>query len=324
MNSMNMKSFVINDNSRLTPIASEDITPEWLKDEIPRWIDVETPEDDELSECLAFLGIHQSIIESCLKPSDEPELARYENMIYIEFPIISKKHEFQRTYVSIIFLPTTLVTIHMEQISNISMQKTISYMESIFHSANISGLLYEIIVYLIKQAYHFFQDVRTQINNISDTINENPDAVELRDILDTIKLVDFFITMIEDQQYCITSLLASESESVGLGDQRQYFMDLRRSLQNGLRTLNRYDARVNDLHQLYMLTLQDRTNRRLNVLTIISAIFLPLTLISGIYGMNFQNMPELDDPYSYFVVLGFMFAVALAMLFFFYHKGWFK
>lgn len=321
---MNIKSLVLNDNSRLTPIASKNITPEWLKDEIPRWIDVETPKADELSEFIALLGIPQSIIENCIKPSDEPELARYENMIYIEFPIISKEHEFQRTYVSIIFLPTTLVTIHMEQISNINMQKTISYMESIFHSANISGLLYEIIVYLIKQTYHFFQDVRTQINTVSDTINENPDAVELGDILNIKKMVDFFITMIEDQQYCIASLLASESEFVELGDQRQYFMDLRRSLQNGLRTLNRYDARVNDLHQHYMLTLQDRTNNRLKVLTIISAIFLPLTLIAGIYGMNFQYMPELDDPYSYFVVLGLMFAVALAMLFFFYRRGWFK
>jgi len=69
---------------------------------------------------------------------------------------------------------------------------------------------------------------------------------------------------------------------------------------------------------------QDKTNNRLKVLTIISAIFLPLTLIAGIYGMNFQYMPELDDHYSYFVVVGLMFVIALAMLFFFYLRGWFK
>ena len=182
------------------------------------------------------------------------------------------KDEFQRAYVSIIFLPTTLVTIHVEQISSISMLETRLSMESMFHSSNISGLLREIIVYLIKQTYHFFQDVRTRINTLSDSINENPDLVELGDILDIIRLVDFFITVSEDQHYCIESLLASESRSVGLGDQRQYYKDLSRSVQNGLRTLNRYDGRVNDLHQHYMLTLQDRTNKRLNVLTIISTI----------------------------------------------------
>ena len=172
--------------------------------------------------------------------------------------------------------------------------------------------------------YHFFQDVRNRINYLSDSINENPDSVELSYILDIVRLVDFFITMVEDQHYCIESLLASESKSVGLGDQRQSYKELSRRTQNGLRMLNRYDARVNDLHQHYMLTLQDKTNNRLKVLTIISAIFLPLTLIAGIYGMNFQYMPELDDQYSYFVVLGIMFIIALAMLVFFYIRGWFK
>lgn len=321
---MDIKTFVLGDNSRLKPIPSEDRSTEWLRDEVSRWIDVEAPETDKLSEFLAPLGIPQPIIENCLKPSDEPELERYEDMIYIEFPIISKKHEFQRTYVSIILLPTTLVTIHMEQISNISIRENKFSIESIFHSSSVSGLLLDVIVYLSKQMYHFFQDVRTQINYLSDSINENPDSVELGDILDIVRLVDFFITMIEDQQYCIESLLASESKSVGLGDQRQYYVDLSRRVQNGLRTLNRYDARVNDLHQHYMLTLQDKTNNRLKVLTVISAIFLPLTLIAGIYGMNFQYMPELDDRYSYFVVLGLMFVLASVMVFFFYLRGWFK
>jgi len=321
---MNIRAFILTDNNQLEPIPSENISPEWLRDEVPRWIDVEAPKAEELREFLTPLGITQPILESCLKPSDEPELTRYENMIYIEFPVISKKHEFQRTYVSIIFLPTTLVTIHIEQISSISSLETKLSIESIFHSSSISGLLYELIFYFIKQNFHFFQDVRNKINILSNSINENPDSVELGDILDIIRLVDFFITISEDQYYCNEVLLASESNSVSLGDNRQYFKDLSKSIQNGLRILNRYDSRVNDLHQHYMLTLQDRTNSRLKVLTIISAIFLPLTFLAGIYGMNFQYMPELDDRYSYFAVLGVMVLIAMTMLFFFYRRGWFK
>ena len=69
---------------------------------------------------------------------------------------------------------------------------------------------------------------------------------------------------------------------------------------------------------------QASTEGRVRVLTVISAIFLPLTLLSGIYGMNFVNMPELDDQYSYFIVLGGMAAVATGMIFFFVRKGWLK
>ncbi len=321
---MVIKAFVIADNSRLKPIPSEDRSIEWLKDDVPRWIDIEFPEAEELSEFLAPLDIPRPILESCLKPSDESELERYESLIYIEFPIVTKNHELQRTYVSIIFLGTTLITIHMEPISGVSTLRTKLSIESIFHSSSISGLLYEIFVYFIKQTYHFYQDIRYQINNLSDSIHDNSDSVELRNILDIVRLVDFFISIIEDQNYCIESLLASESKTVGLEDQRQYFKDLSRSVQNGLRTLNRYDARVKDLHQYYMLTLQDRTNNRLKVLTIISAVILPLTLIAGIYGMNFEHMPELDNHYAYFIVLGIMFVIALALLFYFHRRGWFK
>ncbi len=324
---MEIKVFSLGDNSRLTPIGFEDLSTQWLGDEVPRWIDVEAPIAGKLSEFLAPLGIPQPIIESCLKPSDEPELARYENLIYIEFPIITKNHEYKSTYVSMIFLPTTLVTIHIERIeriSSISILENKLSLESIFHSSNISGLLYELIVHSIKHTYLFFRDLRTQINNLSNSIKQKPDAVALGDILDIIRLVDFLITVSEDQYYCIERLLASESKSVRLGDQRQYFKDLSRSAENGLRILNRYDGRVNDLHQHYMLTLQDRTNNRLKVLTIISAIFMPLTLIAGIYGMNFEHMPELDNHYSYFLVLGVMFVIALTMLIFFHFRGWFK
>ena len=62
----------------------------------------------------------------------------------------------------------------------------------------------------------------------------------------------------------------------------------------------------------------------MRVLTIISATFLPLTLIAGIYGMNFTNMPELDEGYAYFIVLVGMAIFAIAMVLFFIRKGWFR
>ena len=78
------------------------------------------------------------------------------------------------------------------------------------------------------------------------------------------------------------------------------------------------------LHQHYLLMLQDKTNNRLKLLTILSAIFMPLTLITGIYGMNFHHMPELRWTFGYPMVLGAMMILAIAMLGFFVSRGWFK
>ena len=87
--------------------------------------------------------------------------------------------------------------------------------------------------------------------------------------------------------------------------------------------MDRLEENVKDLNQQFLLEIQDRTGNRLKILTILSAVFLPLTLIAGIYGMNFENMPELGAQYAYYLILGFMALVTVGMLGFFYKNGWF-
>jgi len=88
--------------------------------------------------------------------------------------------------------------------------------------------------------------------------------------------------------------------------------------------MQRFEASLSDLHQQYVLTQQDKMNSRLQILTVISAVFLPLTLLAGIYGMNFVNMPELQWTYGYLVVIGLMAVIVVVMLYVFYRRGWFK
>jgi magnesium transporter len=66
----------------------------------------------------------------------------------------------------------------------------------------------------------------------------------------------------------------------------------------------------------------NKTNDIIKFLTIFSAIWLPLSFIAGVYGMNFENMPELKTRFGYFAVLGVMILVTVSLLFYFYHKGW--
>jgi len=83
------------------------------------------------------------------------------------------------------------------------------------------------------------------------------------------------------------------------------------------------DARVGALRAAFQMHAQDKTNRRLGMLTILSAIFMPITLLAGIWGMNFEVMPELKSAYAYPVALGFMAMVGAGMYLFFRRTGWF-
>lgn len=79
---------------------------------------------------------------------------------------------------------------------------------------------------------------------------------------------------------------------------------------------------LNGLYDLYLSEISYRTNNVMRVLTIISTIFMPLTFIVGVYGMNFQFMPEIHGRYSYYIIWGIMIVLVIAMLLFFRRKKW--
>ena len=83
------------------------------------------------------------------------------------------------------------------------------------------------------------------------------------------------------------------------------------------------EARVNDLHAYYQMAGSDRVEKRLRILTIVSAITLPLGLIAGLLGMNVGGLPGAKFPYGFLVVVILMVAIAVVELWYFKRKGWF-
>jgi magnesium transporter len=89
------------------------------------------------------------------------------------------------------------------------------------------------------------------------------------------------------------------------------------------RSLDRLGERIGALRTGFQMHAQDKTNRKLGMLTILSAIFMPITLLTGIWGMNFETMPELKYAFSYPMALGLMALIAAGMYRFFRRGGWF-
>jgi magnesium transporter len=74
--------------------------------------------------------------------------------------------------------------------------------------------------------------------------------------------------------------------------------------------------------EMYMSNMTNKMNEVMKVLTIMASIFIPLTFIAGVYGMNFTNMPEIDSPYGYPIVWGVMITMFIGMLIYFKSKKW--
>jgi Mg2+ and Co2+ transporter CorA len=103
------------------------------------------------------------------------------------------------------------------------------------------------------------------------------------------------------------------------------FLDrVEKSMEYLVQVTERSQDKLDYILQRYANVLQQKANARLNTLTIVQAIFVPLTFLAGIYGMNFVNMPELEAESGYFYILGLMGVIGLGGLYLFYRNGWFN
>jgi magnesium transporter len=109
----------------------------------------------------------------------------------------------------------------------------------------------------------------------------------------------------------------------GVRERKEYFADIHDHLIKVADMIASNREMTQDIRDSYLSLNSHQTNRTMQILTVISVIFMPLTFIVGIYGMNFQNMPELKTDYGYFVVWVVMIAIAYGMYRWFKNKGWF-
>jgi magnesium transporter len=107
-------------------------------------------------------------------------------------------------------------------------------------------------------------------------------------------------------------------------DNHYYFADLKENCQAVLEEIDANKQILEGMANLYYAVQGQRMNEIMKVLTVVSAIFIPLTFIAGVYGMNFKYMPELGKPYGYYVVVGAMFVIAGTLLLIFFKRGWLK
>ena len=321
---MKLNLYHLTKDKCLQPLSTAGLPAVWPNDRSPQWLDVEEATPDELEQLLAPLDLHPLILEDCLNPDRSSLMDRYDRALYFEFPTNEMGDRLMRPYLSIVCLPNKLITIRWGAIPGLNQLAADLTGDILLYDSHKESLLYHLLDFFIDQNLLLIIAVRNQVDRLADTFDEAPDEIEVEEIQALKRRVGRLASIAEDQLYCVTTLQSVETRAFSIGKQREYFRDLVSSAEQAIRFTNRLEERLKDLYESYQLTLHDRSESRLRFLTIISAVFLPLTLISSVYGMNFAYIPELREPYGYFAVLGVMSTVAIGMLLFFYWRGWFE
>ncbi len=306
---------------RLALVLPDEILNESLKDEDELWIDLQARHPNDLKAFIEQLELHPLIVEDCMDPHRSSRFSSYDQSLHFELPVFIENSI--DDYLSVICVPGMLITIRTTQfcefdelIQDLNAQK--------MNDGTKSSLLYMILKALEGRLVQAAAIVREEIRRLSHSVDTQAYKVDVTNIISVKRRVQNISMIAEDQLYCISALLAIESDAFHVSNQKDYLRDAARSYEAALKVLHRYEARAAELHQNFLFSLQARTESRIRILTILSSICMPLTLIAGIYGMNFSRMPELNTEWGYPLVLLIMLLITVGQIWFYHKRGWFR
>ncbi|GGI95679.1 magnesium transport protein CorA [Alicyclobacillus cellulosilyticus] len=182
-------------------------------------------------------------------------------------------------------------------------------------------VLYHILDACVDQYFAVVEELENVVDNLQMTVIHHPGAQVTPDIFRLKRQLQRIRYLVADAIHVI-ELVSHEAFPYTAPQQVVYFADVR---DHALRMVNEFDALRDHLNGLLDLQMAQRTHRMNDVmktLTVLSTIFLPWNFIVGLYGMNFQNIPELHWRYGYAYVWGLMLATGAAFVYVFKRKGW--
>ncbi len=292
--------------------------------ELDYWHEIENATADELASLVNAQALHPLMVEDILEPEHSTLIDRYSDAVYIEFPTNSDNTDDGMGYLSIILTTHLIVTFRRGNVAG--MQGLVEKFEGEIRPpvARTFAVLYYILDHFIDRNMQLALRMRNRIHSLEKAFSHDSSAIEVSTMTDLRQEISALISIVEDQQYCVKALENMHVPVLDFAKHRSYIHDLVNNAKQVLRVLDRSEERVKSLYSSYQLAVNDTSEKRLRLLTIISAVFLPLTLITGFFGMNFSGMVLLNTSYGLWPVIGVMGVVMGLMLWYFYRQGWFE
>ncbi|MDZ4714588.1 MAG: magnesium/cobalt transporter CorA [Cytophagales bacterium] len=186
----------------------------------------------------------------------------------------------------------------------------------------VDYLLYRLVDIIVDSYYKIFDSVGHQIEEVEEDVHNNPTGQEFRRIQRIKKELIFLRKALYPLRDSLSKLMKDESGFIDNTSVR-YFSDVYDHVVHLLDSLDTYKDLCSGLMDIHINTMNTRLNEVMKVLAVISTIFMPLTFVVGLYGMNFDDMPELHAHWGYPVVLVIMAVIVISMISYFKYKKWF-
>ncbi len=289
------------------------------------WINVIGVSDEALMDALGRkIGLNSLVVEDITNTEQRPKVDEYPDHIFGVFKMLYLNPEgaVVKEHMAIV-LTQNRVYLFQEVEHDVfdGVRKRIEEKSGRIRSRGADYLFFALLDAIIDNYFLVLEATERQIDTLEHEVFDQPTqqtAYQIQQLRREIISLRGFIVPVKDIVY---RLIQTESPLI-TQDTRLFLKDALDHATEIYETLQIQREMVLSLMEMYMSSVSNRMNEVMKVLTIMASIFIPLSFIAGVYGMNFSYMPELQWEHGYFFVLGLMLALLIGMLVYFRRKGW--
>ena len=301
--------------------------PELLHDEkAVVWVDMEKPTEAEDRLLLDVFRFHPLTVEDCRENRHYPKIEEFPNYLYFIVHGVTadtSPDRFNTIELDGFLGPNYVITYHHEMfrsINNVKKQLTTSPVSC---QRGPAFLLHQILDQIVDYYSPVLDDFDERIDQLEDNIFSlrRPNDAILEQIMELKRSV-LRLRRISAKQMDIFYRLSRGEVHLIPQPMLPFYRDIYDHLVRVTDLAESYRDLISGALEAYLSVVSNRMNEIMKVLTIFSAVMLPLTFLAGVYGMNFDNIPELHTRYGYFGIWAVMIFVAVTMLSLFWRAGW--
>jgi magnesium transporter len=290
------------------------------------WINLEGLHDLELiqhfGECY---GLHPLVLEDIVNTSQRPKIEDYGDYIFIVARMIrlSKDNVIETEQVSLVLGSGYLLSFQEGIDGDVfeTVRERIRNGRGRIRTHNSDYLCYGLIDAIVDSYFSVLEGMGEQVEDIEEELAAGPTQQILKRIISLKREIIFMRKGVWPLREVTAALERGESDLIS-DTARIYFRDTYDHTIQVIDGVETFRDLLSGMLDLYLSSMSNRTNEIMKFLTVVGTIFLPLTFIVGVYGMNFKEIPELQWQYGYLYCWLFMLAIAMCMVFYFKRKRW--
>ncbi|MBI4153314.1 magnesium/cobalt transporter CorA [Candidatus Woesearchaeota archaeon] len=294
----------------------------WKKQGSMSWIDCVEPTSSELDSVSRIIGVPVVQLRGSMDPNKRPRVFSYGKYSLITFRGVTEDNKRLSSGMLGIFVTQGIVlTIHGKSMEWLDDIRALPAEQQRMLLSNVCYLVYRVMDAIVGDFFEYVDQIETEIDKVEEQVLREPTRLVTKGIFVQKRSLIYMHKALTANRDVISAIEKNYVPELDKADIR-VFRDLYTDVAQLLDMVSTYRDVLTSVLDMYLSSVSNNLNKIMKTLTLLSAFVMVPTLISGIYGMNFKNMPELMWPYGYLFSIGVMMFSVVIFYYYFKKKGW--